>query len=159
MLLGLRTAFRDELKCSSAELLYGQPLRVPGEFFDPPVDSVDKPEFVKTLHDTFSKIRPPKTSNHAKPTVFIHKDLQKCEQVFVRVDAVRRSLQQPYEGPYKVAERHEKFYDVLISGKKQRITINRLKPAYLCDESISNYPSEDSNTKVTPSGHRLRFLA
>lgn len=48
VLLGLQTAFRDELKCSSAELLYGQPLRVPGKFFDPPDSSVDRSDFAAT---------------------------------------------------------------------------------------------------------------
>ncbi|KXJ84088.1 hypothetical protein RP20_CCG020016 [Aedes albopictus] len=142
VLLGLRTAFRDDLKCSSADLLYGQPLRVPGEFFDPPPNSVDRSEFAKTLHDTFSRLRHPPSHHHAKSTVFVHKDLQKCDHVFVRIDAVRRSLQRPYEGPYKVVERHEKYFDVLIAGKQHRITIDRLKPAYLCEENISNYPAE-----------------
>lgn len=159
VLLGLRTAFREDLKCSSAELLYGQPLRVPGEFFDPPVGSVDRSEFVKTLHDTFANLRPSKANHHTKPKVFVHKDLQTCDQVFVRTDAVKRSLQKPYEGPFKVLERCEKYFDVLIAGKKQRVTVDRLKPAFVCEESISNYPSEDSRTVVTPSGHRVRFLA
>lgn len=159
VLLGLRTAFRDELKCSAADLLYGQPLRVPGQFFDPPVDLVDRSEFVKTLHDTFSKLRSPKTNRHAKTTVFVHKDLQKCDQVFVRIDAIRRSLQQPYEGPYKVVQRHEKYFDVLVGRKTQRITIDRLKPAYSCEDSISTYPPDDPSSRVTPSGHRVKFLA
>lgn len=159
VLLGLRTAFRNELKCSSADLLYGQALRVPGEFFEPPVDSVDRSEFAKTMHDTFSKLRAPKINHHAKSKVFIHSDLQKCDQVFVRIDAVKRSLQRPYEGPYKIVKRFEKYFDVLIAGKQQKITIDRLKPAYVCEENISSYPAEDSGSKVTPSGHRVRFLA
>ena len=34
VLLGLRTAPKEDLNCSSAELVYGTMLRLPGEFFD-----------------------------------------------------------------------------------------------------------------------------
>lgn len=35
ILLGLRTAVKEDLECSSAELVYGQTLRVPGEIMFP----------------------------------------------------------------------------------------------------------------------------
>lgn len=33
-LLGIRSAFKEELSCASAELVYGAPLRLPADFFD-----------------------------------------------------------------------------------------------------------------------------
>ncbi|EDS39444.1 conserved hypothetical protein [Culex quinquefasciatus] len=62
----------------------------------------------------------------------------------------------PYEGPFQVIKRHEKFMDVLINGQKRRITIDRIKPAYVCNQESDE---DDGRTKVTPSGHRVRFLA
>jgi hypothetical protein len=35
VLLGIRSAWKDDLKASSAELVYGSPLRLPGDFFPP----------------------------------------------------------------------------------------------------------------------------
>lgn len=35
VLLGIRSCFKDDLQTSSAELVYGETLRLPGEFFDP----------------------------------------------------------------------------------------------------------------------------
>ena len=32
MRLGLRTAPKEDLQCSTAEMVYGQPLRIPGDF-------------------------------------------------------------------------------------------------------------------------------
>lgn len=32
VLLGLRTAWKADLGCSSAEIVYGEPLEIPGEF-------------------------------------------------------------------------------------------------------------------------------
>ena len=34
VLLGIRTALKDDLHCSTAELVYGTTLCLPGEFFD-----------------------------------------------------------------------------------------------------------------------------
>ncbi|HBK82413.1 MAG TPA: hypothetical protein DDZ41_02265, partial [Flavobacterium sp.] len=40
VLLGVRTAFKTDIKCSAAELVYGQTLKVPGDFFvDPNKDT------------------------------------------------------------------------------------------------------------------------
>lgn len=158
VLLGLRVAYREDLKCSTADLVYGQALRVPGEFFDAPVQQIERSEFAKQLHEAFSEIRPPQTTHHAKPSVFLHRDLKSCSQVFIRVDAAKRALQQPYEGPYEVLERGEKYFDVLVAGKRQRISIDRIKPAYTCDDNVGDHPSADNRTVVTQSGHRVRFL-
>ena len=35
IMLGIRTALKEDLHCSAAELVYGTTLRLPGEFFDP----------------------------------------------------------------------------------------------------------------------------
>lgn len=158
VLLGLRSAHREDLKCSTAELVYGQPLRLPGEFFDPPVQNVDRTDFAKQLHQFFSNMRAPATNHHSRPSVFVHSALKTCTHVFVRIDAVRRSLQQPYEGPYEVVSRNEKQFEVIINGKKQTISVDRLKPAFTCDQSILDHPVDDSRTLVTRSGHRVRFL-
>lgn len=158
VLLGLRSAYREELKCSTAELVYGQPLRLPGEFFDPPTSSLDRTDFAQELHQYFSRMRAPKTNHHSKPLVFRHRALNTCSHVFIRVDSARRSLQQPYEGPYQVISRNDKHFEVIISGKKQIISIDRIKPAFLCEQDIENHPADDPRTVVTQSGHRVRFL-
>ena len=39
IMLGIRTALKEDLQCSTAELMYGTTLRLPGEFFDPSTSS------------------------------------------------------------------------------------------------------------------------
>ncbi|XP_053691783.1 uncharacterized protein LOC128740269 [Sabethes cyaneus] len=158
VLLELRAAYREDLKCSSAELVYGQALRIPGEFFDPPPVNVDRTDFLHNLQRALAKLRVPTTTHHARPSVFVHKDLETCTHVFVRIDTVKRSLQRPYEGPYKVIARGTKYVDVSIAGKQQRISIDRVKHAFVCDRNVSDHPHDDSRTIVTQSGHRVRFL-
>lgn len=158
ILLGLRSALREDLGCSVADLVYGQPLRLPGEYFEPATTGTLQSDFVKQLQRAVGQLKPQKVMHHAKPLVFVQDELSKCSHVFVRIDAVKRPLQRPYDGPFEVVERHEKFLDLLINGKRQRISLDRLKPAFLCDENVANHPLDDPSTKVTPSGHRIRFL-
>lgn len=157
ILLGLRTAIREDSNCSVAEMVYGQPLRVPGEFFEHQTAETNRSDFVKSLRRVVHNIKPIENVHHSKQRVFVPNDLATCKAVFVRVDTVKRPLQHPYEGPYEVIERDDKTMVVLMKGKKQRISIDRLKPAYSCNLQLES--SQDTSTKVTSSGHRVRFLA
>lgn len=159
ILLGLRSSFREDTQCSSAEMVYGQPLRLPGEFFEAHSGGgVDRSDFVRSLRDSLQQLTPISGSNHSKPKVFVPNDLATCDYVFVRVDYVKRPLQSPYDGPYEVINRNDKFFDVLIGGREKRISIDRIKPAFSSIEYSGHYPDDDAKTKVTPSGHRVRFL-
>ena len=60
-----------------------------------------------------------------------HSDLNSCTHVFHCNDLIRPSLSHPYEGPYQVVERSEKFFKIKINNKENTISINRLKPAYI----------------------------
>lgn len=158
VLLGLRAAYRDDLKCSSAELVYGQSLRLPGEFFDEAQPAISRTDFANELRRIFEDVKPPKPSNHGKRSIFVSGDLKKCSHVFVRIDHVKKPLQHPYDGPYEVLDKRDKSFEVLIAGKRQCISIDRLKPAFICNPEIQMHPRDDASTKVTPSGHRVRFL-
>ncbi|GFV94621.1 uncharacterized protein TNCV_3826881 [Trichonephila clavipes] len=43
VILGIRSVFKEDLQSSSAELVYGEPLRLPGEFIFPPRCSQSAP--------------------------------------------------------------------------------------------------------------------
>lgn len=159
ILLGLRTAVRDDINCSIAEMIYGQQLRIPGEFYDASSRDIDRTEFVKSLRDMIQQIGPIKANNHARQHVFVPDDLKTCKHVFVRVDTVKRPLQHPYDGPFEVIERSDKSMLVIIKGNKKRISLDRIKPAYIYNSGLENDSEDSSKIKVTPSGHRVRFLA
>ena len=58
VLLGIRTALKDDLHCTTAELVYGTSLRLPGEFFAPSKDdNVDPVSYVAKLKTTTSLAR------------------------------------------------------------------------------------------------------
>lgn len=77
------------------------------------------------------------------------KELSTCSHVFVRTDAVRTSLQQPYEGPYQVVRRNDKYFTIVIRGKENTVSINRLKP---CFAEVSDLPTNSNEDKSVSAG-------
>lgn len=159
ILLGLRSAFKEDMQCSAAEMVFGQSVRLPGEFFDDQDNhATSRTDFVIFLRNLLQQMTPTKASNHSKPKVFLPKSLETCDFVYVRIDAVKRPLKHPYEGPFKVIDRNNKFFDIEMNGKTRRISIDRIKPAFCSEEASNRQTDDDGKTKVTPSGHRVRFL-
>lgn len=148
VLLGIRSSFKDDLQASSAELVYGEPLRLPGEFFQVTAhDSTDISDFTTRLRNFAEKLRPLPTARHNKNNIFIYKDLTLSSHVFLRDDALRGSLQPPYIGPYEVLERSDKVFKILVKGKSVTVSIDRLKPAYL----LVDPPPNTTNPVPTPT--------
>lgn len=133
VLLGIRTSFKDDLNCTPAELVYGQNIKVPGEFFTSNSNSnpnTDTSDFIKQLRSAMRNISPTSTRTATQPSTYIPKNLDNCSHVFIRVDRVRGPLSTPYSGPYPVIRKLRKFFVVDINGKSTTIGIDRLKPAY-----------------------------
>ena len=99
VLFGLRTALKQDLGCSTAELVYGTTLRIPGEFFAPGTDPLtsDPSTYAAQLKLAMQSLKaiPPRADLNR--TFFVPKDLLTCPFVFVRHDAVRKPLQAPYD--------------------------------------------------------------
>ncbi|GBN45113.1 hypothetical protein AVEN_85857-1, partial [Araneus ventricosus] len=73
---------------------------------------------------------------------------------------VKRTLQQPYDGPFKVLARKQKFFRLQIGLQKKWVSIDRLKPAHiLSDTTTESRPSRSSpvSSTTTRSGRRVRF--
>ena len=130
-LLGIRTAPKEDLDCSLAELVYGAPLTVPGDFIANHGHHSDHGFQLQRLRDTVGSLAPTPTSRHGTVPVSVPADLQRAKFVFVRRDAHRTCLQQPYEGPYRVMESGPKTFKLDMRGKTETITVDRLKLAHL----------------------------
>ncbi|KAJ8401807.1 hypothetical protein AAFF_G00377780 [Aldrovandia affinis] len=130
VLLGLRTAPKEDLQSSSAELVFGQALRVPGDFIPEPttpwVVSSQRP----ALLNKANAFKPVPTSQHGLPRAWIPTDLSTAQYVFIRHNAHRSPLKPPYDGPFRVMETGDKTFIVDVGGKPERITVDRLKPAH-----------------------------
>lgn len=166
VLLGIRSAFKEDLKSSSAELLYGEPLRLPGDFFQNyEGGTTDITDFAARLRSFAWKLQPAPASRHNKNKIFVHKDLASSSHVFLRIDALRGALHPVYTGPHEVVERNDKVYKIMVKGKQVTVSIDRLKPAYLLvdtpppDLTVAKEPTPPpkSTIKTTRSGRQVRF--
>ncbi|XP_037572239.1 uncharacterized protein LOC119454358 [Dermacentor silvarum] len=139
--LGLRATFKPDIQATPAELVYGEPLRLPGELLSasaPDITTSDPTDFVARLRRTIASLRPSPATRHTKPTPFVFKDLATCSHAFLRDDTVRAPFQPPYSGPYKVIRRDDKSFTLQISGRDVRVSNDRLKPSYILSEETTN---------------------
>jgi len=167
VLLGIRTNVKQDINCTSAELVYGTTLRLPGEFFQRTDQQLmDPTSYVDKLKVTMQQLQPPVVRSHQQKASYVSKDLDSCTHVFVRRDAVKTPLQQPYDGPFKVTQRSNKHFTLDIKGKASVISIDRLKPAYLelsepisqtLDITTSTVSTTPSPYTVTCSGRHVRL--
>ncbi|XP_058790930.1 uncharacterized protein LOC131664081 [Phymastichus coffea] len=72
-------------------------------------------------------------------------NLATTSYVFLRYDAVRGPSDPPYDGPYKVLERNDKSFVIDINDKKVRVSIDKLKPAFIVSDDIENNVNNKCN--------------
>ncbi|BHF80326.1 hypothetical protein SprV_0702345100 [Sparganum proliferum] len=130
VLLGIRSALKPDLDCSAAELVFGATVRLPGQMISPtPRVAVEDPtnllhrlrQFLRTLSPV-----PPRSS--ASPS-YLEKDLATCSHVYLRCDRVRRPLEPPYDGPFRVISRGTKKFRIQRGTREEIVSVNRLKAA------------------------------
>nr|VZI47389.1 unnamed protein product [Spirometra erinaceieuropaei] len=129
-LLGIRAALKSDLDCSTAEMVFGPTLRLPGEMVTPTSrDAEETPEnFVHRLRQFMRSLSP--VSPRAPSTEpYVEKGLANCTHVFVRCDRVRKPLESPYEGPFRVLTRNSKTIRILRGDKEDVVSIDRVKAA------------------------------
>ena len=86
ILLRIRTAPKEDLGTSSAELVFGSPLTAPGDFI-PCFDRNNRvAEHLQQFRDIVKDFAPIPTSAHCTPQVAVPNNLGKSKFVFVRVD-------------------------------------------------------------------------
>ena len=134
VLLGIRTAPKEDLGTSSAELVYGAPLTVPGDFIAHSTHPPDPANELQRFRHAVRQFVPSPTTRHGGGgKSFTPPALRDSAFVFIRRDAHRTSLQLPYEGPFRVRQRFDKYFIVDLGGRPQSISVDRLKPAHLDD--------------------------
>lgn len=153
ILLGLRATPRTDTGVSAAQLTYGRSLRLPGDFFhSSTTDKNMDGNYVERLQQTIQELKPVPAHPHSNSrAIFVHPDLGTCEQVFVRVDAVKKPLQPPYDGPFRVLRKNDKTFTIQLPGRQATISIDRLKPAYtLAHEEQSTTPTSILRSNGAP---------
>ncbi|GFW60481.1 integrase catalytic domain-containing protein [Trichonephila clavipes] len=149
ILLGLRASLKEDILCTPAELVFGTTIRLPGEMFDSSKPDDDFVNFVSKLKSHMQSLHPKPPKHHGKRPVFIHPGLLEATHVFLRRDMLRRPLQQPYDGPFKVLQRKDKVFFLDINGKRVSVSIDRCKPAFFLNTEDLQLPQTKNETPAT----------
>lgn len=143
VLLGMRNTPLEQ-GYSPAVAVTGTPLLVPRPMINRNDGSNFTSETVQRLAQEMAKIDFRQLSEgrlHSVPRIHIPHDLKTCTHVWLRIDRVRRPLEAPYAGPFKVLHRHEKYYIIeLQTGNKQSVSLDRLKPVIMSQQSTPEEP-------------------
>ena len=140
VMLGLRTAVREDSSCSPADLVYGSSLRLPADLLDSGPSSSSPSEFVDGLRDFMRQCSPMPFNYHGNTASSVPSALASCSHVFMRLDAVRPPLKPPYEGPFLVLQKTAKTF-----------TIDRLGKPYVCLLYTSPSPRDLSTSRMPSS--------
>jgi cleavage and polyadenylation specificity factor subunit 1 len=125
VMLGLRSAPREDSGISAAELVFGSPLQLPGQMLaaaEPPPES-----FVRALNSSLPCVAPLKTPPPAA-TASPSPQLRAADFVYIRSPPAAPALAAAYRGPYAVHKRGDKVFIVKVGGRYEAVTIDRLKP-------------------------------
>ncbi|GFW63009.1 retrovirus-related Pol polyprotein from transposon 412 [Trichonephila clavipes] len=149
ILLGLRASLKEDILCTPAELVFGTTIRLPGEMFDSSKPDDDVVNFVSKLKSHMQSLHPKPPKHHGKRPVFIHPELLEATHVFLRRDMLRRPLQQPYDGRFKVLQRKDKVFFLDINGKRVSLSIDRCKTAFFLNTEDLQLPQTKNETPAT----------
>eukprot|EP00106_Octopus_bimaculoides_P001605 XP_014769047.1 PREDICTED: uncharacterized protein LOC106868344 [Octopus bimaculoides] len=154
ILLGIRTSVKDEIGYSPAELVYGTTLTLPGQKIAPviPQDIPDPTTYVHRLRAHMSQLSP----NPPRPQetdTYVPTDINQWTHVFVRNDGIPAQIRPPYSGPYKVLQKRDKYFVLDVYGKKNTVSIDRLKKAIMESDTAppSSSPSTTHRSEITAS--------
>ncbi|GFS12592.1 retrotransposable element Tf2 155 kDa protein type 3 [Elysia marginata] len=76
-------------------------------------------------------IQPPAPQFHGKQTSYVPSTLATAKYVYLRKDSHKHPLQRPYDGPFRVVSKSDKYFTLEIKGRPETVSIDRLKTAYV----------------------------
>jgi len=119
VLLGLRSAPKEDAAVSSAEAVYGTQLVLPGQLHHP--DGVAQPT---------CRVPPLPLRERSYPAATRSGSglLDGVEWVYVRRGQHGGPLEQAYVGPYQVLERTDKVFKLQVGDRVEVVSADRLKP-------------------------------
>ncbi|XP_078284196.1 putative G-protein coupled receptor 139 [Rhinoraja longicauda] len=131
VLLSIRAAPKEDLASSSAELVYGFPLTVPGDF----ISSGARTPGATLQHpcEKVGALSCPDVSpwGDLSPRPHVPSALQDCPYVSLCRDALRTPLQRPDEGLFRVLQTGPTTFVLDLGVRSETVSVARLKPAHL----------------------------
>jgi len=163
VLLGLRMA-PDEQGNSAFSRLTGEQPIIP-QVLPTNMDVNDLCEKLQKIHYSYQPTRSRKVTAHTP------KELHTADFVWLRLDRVKKPTEAPYQGPFRVLNRHPDVFTIEVKGHPVTVSIERLKPAVLPKNTCPKIqrkeeaeseptvppPIDTQEVRQTRSGRKLRF--
>jgi hypothetical protein len=108
---------KEDSAVSSAELVTGTPLVLPGQLLhvpDPPRVDVPPP--------------PTRPLSYAAAANTLPSHLARAEHVYVHVGSQQKPLAAPYAGPYLVVSKGAKTFTIQVGQRQEIVSVDQLKP-------------------------------
>ena len=129
-LLALRKMPKEDLDFSiPSELLFDQPVRLPGEFFEPVSEdafNINSSSFAQNLSRYMQQIPyfAPRRTNRVH---YVDKALMdpSTTHVFIKIDSHRPPLHAVYKGPFRIIQRHPKYFVVDLWTHIDNISVDQ----------------------------------
>ena len=140
VMLGLRSAPREDSGVLPAELTFGGPLTLPGLLIDsaaPPPES-----FLAALRSCTPAVSstPPVAGGTSPASAAAFAALQRAAFVFVRSPPNSPALTPAYRGPYRVEKRGQKVFVLQVGGRFESHSVDRLKPCLAASPTAAMPP-------------------
>ena len=134
VLLGLRAAPKEDSGVSSAELVYGCPLTLPGELISTP--EVSPHEVLDHVRRAAPPAVPTRPLTYAEVACKPLQQLMSSSFVFIRKGEFNVPALSPlYTGPFKVLSKGPKSFVLDLGGRHESVSVDRLKP-YLGGDDV-----------------------
>jgi cleavage and polyadenylation specificity factor subunit 1 len=129
IMLGVRSAWREDAEFTPAEAVFGSQPVLPGQFLSAP--EPPSPTFLQEFQGVLAGRAPLPTAHHntVGPQV-LPEELLLARFVLVRRDGVQPPLSALYDGPYLVLERSLHFFKLQVGPRTDTISTHRLKVCY-----------------------------
>ncbi|BHF65772.1 hypothetical protein SprV_0200878500 [Sparganum proliferum] len=125
ILLGIRSSLKSYLDCPTAELVFGAIVRPPSQLISPTLRvAVEDPTNLLHRLRQFMKTLSPVSPRSSASESYLEKDLATCSHVYLRCDRVRRPLESPYDGPFRVISRGTKNFRIQ-RGTREVVSVDR----------------------------------
>ena len=152
VLLALRNTPKEDLcHASSCELVFGESMRLPGEFFESKDERLEHTLFANNLAKYIASVRYNSPRQHNRSS-YVEKALflPETAHVYLRIDSHKPLLHPVYKGPFKVLDKREKYFIIDFRTHTDKVTIDRLKSAQLSLDTL-NQDALTNSIAMSPS--------
>ena len=124
--------FREELSCSSADLVFFQALCFLGDllYADPSIATPFLDDLIRQIQHFATILRLAPARVKQSKTVYMPRELKTCTHIFVKQDPIKPYLTPVYSGPFLVVSRTDKTFRILSNGRVISVAVNNVKPCF-----------------------------